>query len=313
MRAQLRRCTQPNERDEMLQSIFTSSAWRQLVEDHPATPVAISTVGIFHSRYVFANQAYLDLVGHSWPDLSDRNLVGPGAALSTAERDRRLFLLDTAGSYRDEKAIIRHSSGRTIEVLISAWRFTVEESALDLEIFRAAAGDEAAPPTRYPASGAVRAKLLPDIARGLTAMEPAARRTLMLRMLMAVSEGAILLGMMLAPHMPAARYGLRLRKRLQRHIVESPLSSARISLDFEAYDDDEVEAALLEIAGEIWALIRFSRHPEASRMLRSMVEPYTGPPDIIRGKPKAWLQEGPLADPPAGTRAGAAAPDAVPP
>lgn len=268
----------------MLNTLFNSSAWRLLAENHRTTPVAISTVGIFDSRYVFANEAYLGLVGLSWPEVANKNLIGQGAAISTSERDRRLLLLDTVGSYRDEKAIIRHSSGRSIEVLISAWRFTVEASALDLEIFRALEGSEAARPTRYPASGAVRAMLLPDIALGLTAMEPGARRVLMLRMLMAVSEGAILLGLMMKPHMPAARYGLRLMKRLQRHIVEAPSSSARIRLDFEGYEDDQVEVALLEIAGEIWALLRFSRNPEASKMLKSLVEPYTAPPDIIRGK-----------------------------
>ncbi len=261
-----------------------SGVWRKLVDDHPTTPVAISTVGIFDSRYVFANQPYLDLVGTSWPELGNQNLVGPGAAISSADRDRRLFLLDTAGSYRNEPALIRHSSGHDIEVLITAWRFKAGESPLDLELFSTVSAHETARPTIYPASGAVKARLLPDIAVGLTAMDPTARRALMLRMLMAVSEGAILLGMMMKPQMPAARYGLRLRKRLQRHIVETPSTSARISLDFEGYDDDQIEAALLETAGEIWALLRFSRNPEASMMLKSLVEPYTAPPDIIRGK-----------------------------
>lgn len=268
----------------MLQAILASCVWQKLVDEHVTTAVAISTVGIFDSRYVFANQPYLDLVGASWPELANQNLVGPGAAMSNAGRDRRLFLLDTAGSYRNEPALIRHSSGRDIEVLITAWRFKAEGSPLDLELFSSVDAYEAERPTRYPASGAVKARLLPDIAVGLTAMEPTERRELMLRMLMAVAEGAILLGMMMKPHMPAARYGLRLRKRLQRHIVETPSTSARISLDFEAYEDDQVEAALLEIAGEIWALLRFSRNPEASMMLKSLVEPYTAPPDLIRGK-----------------------------
>lgn len=268
----------------MLQAILASSVWKKLADEHPATPVAISTVGIFDSRYVFANQPYLDLIGASWPELANQNLVGAGAAISTADRDRRLFLLDTAGSYRNEPALIRHSSGRDIEVLITAWRFKPEDAPLDLELFSPVAAHAAERPTRYPASGAVKAWLLPDIAVGLTAMDPTERRALMLRMLMAVAEGAILLGMMMKPHMPAARYGLRLRKRLQRHIVETPSTSSRISLDFEGYDDDQIEAALLEIAGEIWALLRFSRNPEASMMLKSLVEPYTAPPDIIRGK-----------------------------
>lgn len=106
---------------------------------------------------------------------------------------------------------------------------------------------------------------------------------MLLRMLAAVSEGAMLLGMMMKPHMPAAHYGLRLRKRLQRHIVGTQSSSARFSLDFEAYEDDQVEAALLEIAGEIWALLRFPRIWK-DQLLKSLVEPYTAPPDIIPGK-----------------------------
>lgn len=268
----------------MLDELFGASAQTLLAEMQPAVAVVISTAGIYNSRYIFANHAYFSLVGLSWAAICDQNLVGAGAAISNSERDRRLFLLDTAGSYDGEKAFIRHSSGRVIEAVIDAWRFTHAGAALDLEILRPALPAAPEMVRIYPASGAPKARLRPNILQGLSQMKPGDRRNLLLRMLMAVSEGAILLGTMMEPHMPAARYGLNLRARLQGHIDETRSNNGRVSLDFEGCDTEQIEAALLEIAGEIWSLHRFSRDERTLMMLGSLVDPYTLPPlDIGRG------------------------------
>lgn len=69
----------------MLQALLAFGVWRKLVADHPATPVALSIVGIFDSRCVFANQPNLNLIGAGWPELANQILVGPGAAISAAD------------------------------------------------------------------------------------------------------------------------------------------------------------------------------------------------------------------------------------
>jgi len=71
-----------------------------------------------------------------------------------------------------------------------------------------------------------------------------------------------------------------LRKRLQAYIIDTLPDQARITFDLESLDDGQIEAALLEIAGEIWSLLMFS-NKDTSVMARSLVEPYTSPPDIM--------------------------------
>lgn len=265
----------------MPEEFFGPDTLKLLCEPDPTLAIVVSTAGLYNSRYVFANQSYFSLVGLSWPAISDQNLIGAGAAISSEARDRRLFLLDTTGSYQGEQAVVRHSSGRALDVVIDAWRFMYAGTAFDLEMLRPAAPVAPPRPSIYPASGAPQARLLPAIVLGLSRMRPVERRSFMLRMLMAVSEGAILLRTMMEPHMPAARYGEHLRTRLRAHIDHTRSANGRIYLDFHAYDEEQVETALLEIAGEIWSLRRFARDEWSRTMLGSLVEPYTQPPQGV--------------------------------
>jgi diguanylate cyclase (GGDEF)-like protein/PAS domain S-box-containing protein len=107
-----------------------------LLDMYEFAPVAISisTTGKDSSRYVSVNRAYLEMVGKTWDELRNQELVDAGAAISNPERDRRLALLDEAGFYRLEEVPIRHASGAVIPTLISAWRGLYRGEKLDIEI-----------------------------------------------------------------------------------------------------------------------------------------------------------------------------------
>jgi len=96
--------------------------------------ISISTTGADTSRYVKVNPAYLQLVGKTWEELHDQDLVQAGAAIPNADRDRRLALLDEAGFYKLEEVSIRHANGTVILTLISAWRRVYQGEKLDVEI-----------------------------------------------------------------------------------------------------------------------------------------------------------------------------------
>ncbi len=106
-----------------------------LLEMFEFAPVAISisTAGA-EARYVKVNPAYLQMVGKTWDDLRNQDMLEAGAAISTPERDRRLALLEEVGSYRLEEVSIRHANGTIIPTLISAWRSAYQGQKLDVEI-----------------------------------------------------------------------------------------------------------------------------------------------------------------------------------
>ena len=95
--------------------------------------ISISTAGA-EARYVKVNPAYLQMVGKTWDDLRNQDMLEAGAAISTPERDRRLALLEEVGSYRLEEVSIRHANGTIIPTLISAWRSAYQGQKLDVEI-----------------------------------------------------------------------------------------------------------------------------------------------------------------------------------
>jgi diguanylate cyclase (GGDEF)-like protein/PAS domain S-box-containing protein len=107
-----------------------------LLDMYEFAPVAISisTTGRDTSRYVSVNRAYLQMVGKTWDELKNQELIDAGLAISSPERDRRLALLDEVGFYRLEEVPIRHASGAVIPTLISAWRGLYRGEKLDIEI-----------------------------------------------------------------------------------------------------------------------------------------------------------------------------------
>lgn len=96
-------------------------------------PMCVSMAGP-HSRYLQVNDAYCALVGRSWAELRDQDMVSSGAAILSPERDRRMRLLERFGSYAQEEATIRHADGRLLTCLISARRTTFDGTSYDVEI-----------------------------------------------------------------------------------------------------------------------------------------------------------------------------------
>jgi diguanylate cyclase (GGDEF)-like protein/PAS domain S-box-containing protein len=96
--------------------------------------ISISTTGPEPSRYVKVNPAYLQMVGKTWEELRDQDLLATGAAIQNPERDRRLALLEDVGSYKLEEVAIRHADGTMIPTLISAWRSSYRGEKLAVEI-----------------------------------------------------------------------------------------------------------------------------------------------------------------------------------
>lgn len=97
-------------------------------------PHAISTVGEKSALLVRVNSAYQDLVGKPMDRLLGLQLVGP-IAIDDAARERRMHCLEVQGSYVSERAVIQHSSGKGVEVLISARRLRLEGEVFDIEAF----------------------------------------------------------------------------------------------------------------------------------------------------------------------------------
>jgi len=96
--------------------------------------ISISTTGAASSRYVKVNPAYLKLVGKTWDELRNQEMVESGAAIHNPDRDRRLAILDDVGFYELEEVSIRHADGTIIPTLISAWRSIYQDQKLDVEI-----------------------------------------------------------------------------------------------------------------------------------------------------------------------------------
>jgi diguanylate cyclase (GGDEF)-like protein/PAS domain S-box-containing protein len=96
--------------------------------------ISISTTGAKSSRYAKVNPAYLQLVGKTWEELRNQELVEAGAAIPNPERDRRLARLDEVGFYKLEEVSIRHANGTIIPTLMSAWRSVYQGQKLDVEI-----------------------------------------------------------------------------------------------------------------------------------------------------------------------------------
>lgn len=115
----------------MLRRTILAEALLGMFEMAPMA-ICISTADPGESICVMANPAYLELVGRSLDDVVGRPLTA-SAAIDGPQRDRRLALLEGEGRYRNEDAAIRHASGRTIPVLITALRSRLGGLAVDIE------------------------------------------------------------------------------------------------------------------------------------------------------------------------------------
>lgn len=100
------------------------------------SPVAfsISSTGERNSRYVRVNKAYLDLVGKTWDEIRNNEMISSGVVIDSEARTRRLMLLDRHGGYTDEIAEIRGADGKMIAVQISARRLSLGGQLYDFEV-----------------------------------------------------------------------------------------------------------------------------------------------------------------------------------
>ncbi len=261
----------------------TKSLWLDLVE-RSLVATCLSTSGQTDARYLAANGAYLKLVERVWRELDGKCMVAKGSAISSADRDRRLWLLDSKGFYDCEKALIGVGSGRKIAVEISAQRIWCGGVPCDLEFFRPAPAVARTGPRDWAMPSARPSALfLPELESNLAQLSALNRTILLLRMLTAVAEGAIMIGQV-SSNRTALRYAQELSERLDSYICAGNSVGRMIQFDFSDLDDASAERWLLDIAGEIWSLIRFTKDQDLADMLRRLVEPYTLPaPSVVGG------------------------------
>lgn len=106
----------------------------QAMFDLSPCALSLSTLGGKQSHYIRVNRSYLDLVGRSWDELRESEMLSTGVVMADAARNRRLHLLDTEGGYVSEPAEIFHASGKPIPVTISARRISIAGQLFDFEI-----------------------------------------------------------------------------------------------------------------------------------------------------------------------------------
>ena len=258
----------------------TKSLCRELV-CRSEVAASLSTSGVYDPRYLAANGGYLALVERVWNELEGQSLIEKGSALSTPDRDRRLWLLDRQGFYDCERAVIGVASGRKIEVEISAQRLWCSGQACDLEYFRPVLKAAAGPVPGPVASAATpRAAFLPEVESNLRQLSPLDRTILLRRMLTAVAEGAVMVAR-IRENRPVTHYADTLLNRFEPYICTANSTTLKTHFDVSRLDDIAAEQHLLEIAGEIWSLIRFARDQAIADMLQRLVAPYTQPGPIV--------------------------------
>lgn len=245
------------------------------------TPTCLSTIGGHDSRYVAANDGYLQMIERVWPEIEHKGLVSNGSAISNPQRDRRLWLLDAQGYYDSETAEIRIATGRIITVQISSQRVWCSGTACDVEFFRPLASAQLA------ASGVVRntpssrkALFKPSIGQNLKTMAPIDKRILVSRILSLAAEGAILAGQISKCETIQERLSNTV-DMLDMFRVLDRASQTRIGFDFSDLDYASLEDVLLQFTGEIWTIILCCDEPEVAEMLRYLVAEYTRPKPLM--------------------------------
>lgn len=244
-------------------------------------PACLSTAGVSGSRYVSVNAGYLRLIERVWPEIEGKELLAAGSALSSAQRDRRQWMLETNGHYDAEPAEVRSATGRIIPVEISSQRVWCSGVACDLEYFMPA------PPERAPLSGAGpsvtssrRACFTPRFSDSLTSMSGLNRHILLGRILSLAAEGAIL-ARQLARHPDTTATLTTIAERLSAFQVANRASPTGIGFDFTDLESEQLEDLLLQVAGEIWLLILTCGEHDIVEALRCLVAKYTMPRPVL--------------------------------
>ena len=101
--------------------------------DLSPTALCITTADGLYGGYVKVNAAYLALVGKSWDELQTEP-TAVVAGTDADDRQRRLHLLETTGSFKLEEVWFRHSSGRLIPTLVSCHRRVIDGLVADVSI-----------------------------------------------------------------------------------------------------------------------------------------------------------------------------------
>lgn len=251
------------------------------LDDAPIAFVA-STTERDSSRYLKANAAYLQLCGRIWTDIAGRYLVRDGAAMANEDRDRRLWLLENIGRYQDEKALLKHSSGRPISVIMSAHRVAIDGIVVDIEYISSYKADPIGKKVRsdkFPilnCSGISPAEFTPSVKKSLSEMPEETARNLILSMLGTVLRGIMLLAQIAPAGHPVSRFGLQFSLDLLG-AGTMPQDDRQVSFGLALLDIDEARQGLLDLATAIWTLARFQKDETKTR-LEALVSPYTVPP-----------------------------------
>ncbi|MDP3256207.1 MAG: hypothetical protein Q8S58_16065 [Bosea sp. (in: a-proteobacteria)] len=244
-------------------------------------PACLSTAGVSGSRYLSANAGYLRLIERVWPEIQGKELLATGSALSSAQRDRRQWLLETNGYYDAEPAELRSATGRIIAVEISSQRVWCSGVACDLEYFMPL------PPERAPLSGAGpsvtssrRACFTPRFSDSLTSMSGLNRHILLGRILSLAAEGAML-ARHLTQHPDIVAPLTAIAARLSAFQVGNRASPTGIGFDFTELEYEQLEELLLQTSGEIWLLILTCGDRDIVEALRCLVAKYTMPRPVL--------------------------------
>lgn len=243
-------------------------------------PACLSTAGSDGSQYIAANAGYLRLIERVWPEIRHRDLLAAGSAVSSAQRDRRMWMLETNGYYDAQPAELRTATGRITAVEISSQRVWCSGVACDLVYFMPVA------PARphdgvsgFSGATSQRASFTPRFSASLKSMNLLDRRILIGRILSLAARGAVM-----AKHLAGPGDSGRLTtigQRLSAYQVVDPASPIQIGFDFGDLECDQLENLLQQVAGDIWLLIMASEDREIVETLRCLIAPYTLPRPVV--------------------------------
>lgn len=244
-------------------------------------PACLSTAGLDGSQYLAANDGYLRLIERVWPEIQHKDLLAAGSALSSAQRVRRQWMLETNGYYDAEPAEVRSATGRIIPVAISSQRVWCSGVACDLEYFMPL------PPAKPPAHGSGfgvktsrKASFTPRFSGSLKAMSVLNRHIMIGRILALAAEGAVL-ARQLAQQPDTSETLTAITERLSAYRVANRASPTRIGFDFSDLEYEQLEELLLQVAGDIWLLIVACDDRDIVEMLRCLVAKYTMPRPVV--------------------------------
>ncbi|KPF66285.1 hypothetical protein IP69_15600 [Bosea sp. AAP35] len=244
-------------------------------------PACLSTAGSDGSRYVAVNAGYLRLIERVWPEIHQKELLAAGSAVSSAQRDRRLGMLETNGYYDSEPAEVRAATGRIIAVEICSQRVWCSGVACDLEYFMplppakphdAGCGSSEAPSRR--------ASFTPRFSASLRSMNLLDKRIVIGRILSVAARGAVLASHLAGPR-DIARALTTIGARLSAYQVVDSASPTQIAFDFADLEYDQLENLLLQVAGDLWLLIMASEDRDIVETLRCLIGPYTVPRPVV--------------------------------